>query len=292
MCTPDHRALGTVDGVAPTEVSRPRLPSRKPKLEVTATGGKQRAIEVDAAPTPVTGVITNMEGRLTGVTGGKANAGPRIIEGSIVDTEAEARAKQVLDFNRITLEVRTRLEKLLGEHIEDKEFSSALSDARENLEVATSPEDVEFLTAARVSLERAEVRKAALKVTEAKKPEATVTKPAAVKPTATEKVASGVSPEQVARIAKERAINGALNGQVRIAQTMGGKDFNTVVRPWRDDLTRKLAVACGMPFPSDRDLGNANMRGQILSQIREEVTKSIGQSNAARLLPHFIINAR
>lgn len=204
----------------------------------------------------------------------RENDSTKVAEAKILIKTAETRLVDLNNFKKILDAVRasfTAFRENNAAFMTDREVSKALQSGKELLDDCFGPENNDELMEAEVNLRRANTRVAALK-------------------------AANVSPdsqdEKLARIAKERAIRGALNGAVNTAKIMSGKDFNTVVRPWRDGLTKGLAKACGMQVPSDKDLGNPGTRTALLIRIKEDVVKTIGQAEATRLLPHFIQNVR
>lgn len=161
-------------------------------------------------------------------------------------------------------------------YLNDDALNASLNLTKDNLAVSIEPGDREFLDDAIVNLKRAETRLAVLKAAKTPAPVAKA-------------LSTGVDAERLARIAKERAIKSTLNGVVATAQANSRKDFETVVKPWRNNLTIRLAAACGIS--SAVDMNNAHARRALLNKIKEEIISTIGQKEAERLLPYFILNA-
>lgn len=219
------------------------------------------------------GVLTTLNETLRVVD--RENDSAKIPEAKALIKAAEARVNELINFSSTLVAVKTSFRAFIANNtafMTDTQVANALKSGNELIEDCFGPEHRELLEQAEIKLQRANTRVEALKAAKVSSP--------------------GAQDEKLAKIAKERAIKSALSGAVNTAKIMSGKDFNSVIKPWRDGLTRELAKACGMQAPSDKDLSNQGTRNALLLRIKEDIVKTIGLAEATRLLPHFIQNVR
>lgn len=299
MCVPEHRGLGS--GVKAEVI----VPSRKPKAI-------PRVVEQPAKA--ITGPRETTRALISDV------AGPALTERQVenlVNTGGDATPVPVETIEWAGTPKAQALETQLGtlkarsETVDDGDLRKILSDAETALGFAVEYKDDSFLTEAESGLSKAEAR---LQVVETRgRVTATVApepKPAVIRePIATPPVRAISTPppaeiatppqrpvakssppdaERLAKIAKERAIRAALDGAVRQSQALSGQDFRTKVAPFRDALTKKLAVACGLTEPDDQTLRNPTKRTALFGEIKATVQAAIGEADTRRLLPYFI----